>query len=48
MDEKQILVVEDEPNVGEVVGLYLRRVGYDVVTVRDGRDALDLMDQIFP
>jgi len=48
MDEKQILVVEDEPNVGEVVGLYLRRVGYEVVTVRDGRDALDLMDQNFP
>ena len=48
MDDKQILVVEDEPNVGEVVGLYLRRVGYDVVTVKDGRDALNLMDKDFP
>lgn len=48
MDAHQILVVEDEPNVGEVVGLYLRRVGYDVVTVKDGRDALEILDQDFP
>ena len=48
MDTHQILVVEDEPNVGEVVGLYLRRVGYDVVTVKDGRDALDILDKEFP
>ena len=48
MDTHQILVVEDEPNVGEVVGLYLRRVGYDVVTVKDGRDALEILDKDFP
>lgn len=48
MDSHQILVVEDEPNVGEVVGLYLRRVGYDVVSVKDGRDALEILDKDFP
>ena len=48
MEPNQILVVEDEPSVGEVVGLYLRRVGYDVVIVKDGRDALEILDREFP
>ncbi len=48
MEANQILVVEDEPSVGEVVCLYLRRVGYDVVIVKDGRDALEIMDREFP
>jgi DNA-binding response OmpR family regulator len=48
MEQNQILVVEDEPSVGEVVGLYLRRVGYDVVIVKDGRDALEILDREFP
>ncbi len=48
MEPNQILVVEDEPSVGEVVSLYLRRVGYDVVTVKDGRDALEILDHDFP
>lgn len=44
----QILVIEDEPSVGEVVSLYLRRAEYDVVVARDGRDALDVLDNQFP
>ena len=36
-----ILVVEDEPSIAEVVGLYLGRAGYDVRTVGDGLAALD-------
>ncbi len=48
MEPNQILVVEDEPSVGEVVCLYLRRVGYDVVNVKDGRDALEILDSEFP
>lgn len=44
---KAILVVEDEPSVGEVVSLYLRRAGYTVVVVRDGTRALEtLADQL--
>jgi DNA-binding response OmpR family regulator len=38
-----ILVVEDEPSVGEVVSLYLRRAGYVVNVVRDGAKALELL-----
>jgi DNA-binding response OmpR family regulator len=48
MEPNQILVVEDEPSVGEVVCLYLRRVGYDVVIVKDGHDALEILDREFP
>lgn len=48
MDNVQILVIEDEPSVGEVVSLYLRRAEYDVIVVRDGRDALEVLDNRFP
>jgi DNA-binding response OmpR family regulator len=38
----KILVVDDEPNIREVVGLYLRRDGHEVVSAADGEEALDL------
>ncbi|MGH9025712.1 MAG: response regulator [Acidimicrobiia bacterium] len=36
----RILVVEDDPNVAEVVSRYLEREGYDVEHLSDGREAL--------
>ena len=48
MDVDQILVIEDEPSVGEVVSLYLRRAGYTVLNARDGRDAIEILDREFP
>ena len=44
----QILVVEDEPSVGEVVSLYLRRAGYQVNVIRDGRQALEALNEQLP
>ncbi|MEJ2210028.1 MAG: response regulator transcription factor [Anaerolineae bacterium] len=41
MNNARILVVEDEPSIREVVSLYLRRAGYDVTVVGDGRTALE-------
>jgi DNA-binding response OmpR family regulator len=38
----KILVVDDEPNIREVVGLYLRREGHAVVEAADGAEALKL------
>ena len=38
----KILVVDDEPNIREVVGLYLRREEYAVVSAADGEEALEL------
>jgi DNA-binding response OmpR family regulator len=48
MPETQILVVEDEPSVGEVVSLYLRRAGYAVSVAKDGKTALENLDRQAP
>jgi DNA-binding response OmpR family regulator len=44
----KILVVDDESNIREVVGLYLRRDGHSVVTAADGEEALKLYRQTQP
>jgi len=48
MNEPTILVVDDEPSISEVVGIYLRRAGYQVVTARNGRQALEILDRQSP
>ena len=40
-----VLLVEDEPSVGELVRAYLTRDGYRVVWVRSGEDALTELDR---
>jgi DNA-binding response OmpR family regulator len=45
MNEPTILVVDDEPSISEVVGIYLRRAGYQVVTARNGQQALEMLDK---
>ncbi len=44
----KILVVDDEPNIREVVGLYLRRDGHEVVSATDGEEALEVFRQSEP
>jgi len=48
MNENQILFVEDEPNVAEVVSLYLRRAGYQTQVVNDGSAALQVLGKQIP
>ena len=51
MDKPQnltVLVVDDEPTILEVVELYLRREGFNVVTAADGTAALALVTQHRP
>lgn len=43
MSEPTILVVEDEPNIREVVSLYLTRAGFQVMTVSDGEAAMNIL-----
>ncbi len=43
-----ILVVDDEPNIREVVELYLRRDGHTVLSAADGEEALRLHRQQQP
>ena len=44
----RVLVVEDDPNALEIVELYLRRDGYDVVVARDGAEGLALSEEHCP
>ena len=44
----KILVVDDEPNIREVVGLYLRRDGHAVVSAADGAEALEIYRRTRP
>ena len=45
MDEsKVLLVVEDIPNILELLDLTLRFNGYEVMTARNGQEALDVIE----
>jgi len=46
--KKRILVVDDEPNIREVVELYLRREGFEVEVVGDGAAALAAVERKRP
>lgn len=46
--KKRILVVDDEPNIREVVELYLRRDGFEVEVVGDGAAALAAVERKRP
>ena len=48
MNELSILVVEDEPSIAEVVGLYLQRAGYQVQTAADGKIAMSMLEKGIP
>jgi DNA-binding response OmpR family regulator len=48
MSGETILIVDDEPTIVEVVGLYLQREGYKVLTAGDGAAALDMVEQQRP
>ena len=48
MNAKTILVVEDESSIAEVVSLYLRRAGYNVLIASDGRQAMNMFDHQQP
>ena len=40
---KTILVVDDEPQIAEIAGDYLRHGGFDVITAGDGARALEIV-----
>lgn len=48
MSPTEILVVEDEPSIAEVVSLYLKRAGYQVTCLNDGKSALKRLEQQMP
>jgi two-component system OmpR family response regulator len=46
--EARLLVVDDEPNIVELLAASLRFSGFEVTTARSGREALDLVGQVRP
>ena len=48
MNVKTILVVEDEASIAEVVSLYLKRAGYNVLIAPDGRQAMNIFERQKP
>lgn len=48
MNEKTILVVEDEASIAEVVSLYLKRAGYSVQIAPDGKQAMTIFEKQMP
>jgi len=48
MSGNKILVVDDEPDIIELIGLYLEREGYDVLSTDNGEDALRITQEMKP
>ena len=48
MGEKKILVADDETHILHVVSLKLRNAGFNVLTARDGQEALELAQTELP
>ena len=48
MSTKTILVVEDEASIAEVISLYLKRAGFNVLIASDGRQAMNVFDRQQP
>lgn len=48
MTQKEILIVEDDPNIQDVLMLALEFEGYKVVSANNGREALDILPQLNP
>jgi two-component system OmpR family response regulator len=46
--EAQLLVVDDEPNIRELLSASLRYAGFDVMAAADGREAVQLAERIRP
>lgn len=43
---KTILIVDDSASIRQVVGLALKREGYDVIQAEDGKDALSKLNGV--
>lgn len=48
MQQAPILVVDDDPDALEIVGTFLESRGYRVLTAKDGKEALALLEEARP
>lgn len=47
-DQKQLLLIDDDPNLILLVRDYLEFRGYQVITAENGREALDILEHTIP
>jgi DNA-binding response OmpR family regulator len=48
MNGEKILIVDDEPEIVELIRLYLEKEGYEIISTNNGHDALELMREHRP
>jgi CheY-like chemotaxis protein len=48
MSQKKILVIEDDANIRDVLKLALEFEGYEVVSAKNGKEGLDLLEETDP
>ncbi|MFX3632498.1 MAG: response regulator transcription factor [Candidatus Pristimantibacillus sp.] len=44
----KILVVDDDPNIRELVSLFLQREGFEIIEAKDGEEALSRLETVKP
>ncbi|HAH14742.1 MAG TPA: response regulator [Chloroflexi bacterium] len=44
----RVLVADDEPEIRRIIGIFLRRVGHEIVEADDGMSAMALMEELRP
>lgn len=44
----KVLVVEDDPNLRQLMSVFLRRNGFEVMRAQDGEEALSMMESAMP
>jgi two-component system response regulator AtoC len=45
LEKKQVLIVDDEPNLRKILSAQLSRDGYDVLTAEDGEEGLSILHE---
>ncbi|GLX98637.1 response regulator [Herbidospora sp. NEAU-GS84] len=48
MSEARLLIVDDEPNIRELLSTSLRYAGFEVITASDGREAVEAAERFRP
>ena len=48
MSKQRILIVDDDPNIAELISLYLKKEQFETETCGDGREALDMVASFDP
>lgn len=48
MNRDRVLIVDDDPDIRNVLELYLEKEGYEITSVTEGSEAIDVIDRFSP